>query len=503
MSRTRRALVLAFFNYLQSGLSMVIGLWITRFFILDLGEHVYGKWTASAALLNYATLADLGMLAVLPWLVAEADGRRDEAGLAKLLKHGVAVAAMAGALFLAAAAVLWLAYPWVLHLSDEDEALLRGPLTLLAVAIAVGYPLRAFSAFLNGVQDVLFLGVLGTVQVIGGALLMVVLASHGYGLYALAAGVALPPLCSSAISCIRALWKRPELRKWAGRLEWPTLKPMLTGGSGSLLGSLGWQLAFASDAVVIGYLGSAREVTVFAVTSRLGLILMQLGWTLPDSANVGLAQLKAEAAARVPGVVLSILRTHLLVAGAVACAVLALNPGFVNRWVGAELFGGWALNSALTGAVLTLSFVHAVVVPAGVLGKRFATGAATLANGVLHVGLALLLGKWLGLFGIALATVASGLFSTIPMGLYMLHPVSGVEPRVVWREAMLPWLLRFVPAAALCALLGHALWGRGWWLLAAGAVVTALGYAVVMKPFFSELPLGRRASSLLAILKIN
>jgi Na+-driven multidrug efflux pump len=482
-------LVLAFFNYLQSGLSMVIGLWITRFFILDLGEHVYGKWTASAALLNYATLADLGMLAVLPWLVAEADGRRDEAGLAKLLKHGVAVAAMAGALFLAAAAVLWLAYPWVLHLSDEDKALLRGPLTLLAVAIAVGYPLRAFSAFLNGVQDVLFLGVLGTVQVIGGALLMVVLASHGYGLYALAAGVALPPLCSSAISCIRALWKRPELRKWAGRLEWPTLKPMLTGGSGSLLGSLGWQLAFASDAVVIGYLGSAREVTVFAVTSRLGLILMQLGWTLPDSANVGLAQLKAEAAARVPGVVLSILRTHLLVAGAVACAVLALNPGFVNRWVGAELFGGWALNSALALAILALSSAHALLVAVAVLGKRFIAGLFTTINGLLHIGLALLWGRGLGLTGVALATTASAFVSTIPLGFHLLPATTGLARLEVWKKAVFPWAIRFVPMGVLCGLMGYTCQGIGLPLLFLLGLAVGLGYFALMRQLILELPL--------------
>src|SRR5205814_2650557 len=185
-------------------------------------------------------------------------------------------------------------------------------------------------------------------------------------------------------------------------------------------GSLGWQLAFSSDAVILAFLGARDAVTTFAITSRPGLTLMQLSWTLPDAGLVGLSQLWGEAPARVGDAVAAMARLYLLLAGGVACAVLALNATFVRAWVGAPLFGGRPLNAALAVAVLSLSLVHSVAVPAAVLGNRLRLGVVTALNGAVHVALAIPLGAWLGPVGIALATALPGLVTTLPAGLVPL-----------------------------------------------------------------------------------
>src|SRR5262249_39567466 len=149
--------------------------------------------------------------------------------------------------------------------------------------------------------------------------------------------------------------------------------------------------------------------------------LMQLSWVLPDSSMVGLAQLNAEGGrARIAEVVEGLLRFHLFTAGLIACGLLAGNAGFVAAWVGHSYFGGAGLNLVFALDVIVLSTVHGLVVPVGALGRRMTIGLLTAANGLVHIALALMLGRGLGLAGVALATAASGLLTTLPAGLLLL-----------------------------------------------------------------------------------
>src|SRR5262249_1932783 len=66
MSRRRNALVATSFTYIQWGLAVLTGLFLTRFLVGSLGQALYGTWLATGALFAYASLADLGILGVMP-----------------------------------------------------------------------------------------------------------------------------------------------------------------------------------------------------------------------------------------------------------------------------------------------------------------------------------------------------------------------------------------------------------------------------------------------------
>ncbi|HYV46850.1 MAG TPA: hypothetical protein VFA20_18425 [Myxococcaceae bacterium] len=486
MSRQRRALVSAFLTYCQWAASIGTSLAMARIVIRALGQGTYGLWLAASGLLGYAALSDLGLLSVLPWLVAAADGRKDQAEIRRLTSSGLAVGAAVGAFFTAVAGALWVAAPWLLKVSPAERELVFVPFAALVVLTALGYPLRAAMGVLQGLQDVTFVGALTALQPILNLALVLVFLARGQGLLGLALGAAVPPLLAG-VAFFWRLWRvRPDLFRlreleWLGRER---LAELLGGGLGAWLGSLGWQLAFSSDAVILAYLGYRDAVTVFAITSRLGLTLMQMSWTLPDAGLVGLSQLHGEAPQRVGDVVAAMARLYLLLAGGVACAVLSLNAVFVRAWVGAPLFGGQPLNAALAGAVISLSLVHAVAVPAAVLGNRLRLGIVTALNGVAHVALAIPLGAWLGPVGIALATAIAGLITTLPVGLKLLPRFS--------TSIIGAWLWRFAPLAALAAAVG---WADA--RLPAPAVIglaalVGAGYLVAMRPLLHELPLGSR-----------
>src|ERR1700724_939365 len=74
MSRTRSFLNGALFAYLYQGSAMVIGLWLTPFYIHTLGPKDYGIWLVGMQVLAMLMLCDFGVLAVIPRDVARARG---------------------------------------------------------------------------------------------------------------------------------------------------------------------------------------------------------------------------------------------------------------------------------------------------------------------------------------------------------------------------------------------------------------------------------------------
>jgi hypothetical protein len=165
------------------------------------------------------------------------------------------------------------------------------------------------------------------------------------------------------------------------------------------------------------------------------MTLVHFVWILPDAALVGLAQLRAEGAHdRTRDVVLAVRRLNLILAGVVDCAVLASNAGFVRVWVGADLFSGAPLN-ALFAANAVLIWL---VVISGIFGSRLKVGIVSVVNGLLHIVLASIWGRYIGAYGVCIATLVSGAVTALPVGLRLLQVNTGVTASTLWAQLYWP-----------------------------------------------------------------
>jgi O-antigen/teichoic acid export membrane protein len=503
VSRTRRAGITAAFGYAQFALALVSGIALVPFVLSQVRTELYGVWLAFGEVLAYTSMVDLGVVGVVPWLVAENDGRGDREAIRRVLSAAALFSSVAAAVFLGlAAGALWLA-PSLARLPPALAAEARGPLLLMAGLMAVTMPLRSFSAALVGLQDATFSGVLGIAQQALVVALTVGLLLGGQGLWALAAAAAVPGLVGATACWVRLRVLAPDLLRGWGVPPRATFRLVSAQGLGAWTAGLGWRMVAASDSVVILALMGPAAAVVFAMTAKLGAIGMQMSWQLPDAALVGLAQLKGEGRPeRVRAVTVSLLRLLLVASGAVACAVAAFNPAFVALWVGPQRFGGLALNAVLAAVVLSHSLAHGLFATSATLGTRVQAGWAALAQGAVNLGSALLLGRWLGLAGVALAAVVSTVLVAYPAGVWMVRRTTGMTQGELWRESLGPWMLRGGALLALGAGVGVLGARVSPWLPLALAPLLGLLYLWVMRPLYADLPLPARIRPWLARLRL-
>lgn len=503
MSRTRRAGIAATFGYLQFGLALTSGILVVPFVLARVGSEAYGVWLGFGELIAYSAMADLGILGVLPWLIAEADGRGERGEMRALVSAGLLSATLAAVVFAALALALLAVAPEITGVSAAQRAAVIGPLVLMVAGMAAAYPVRVFHAVLIGLQDVTFAGTLGIAQAALNVALIVGLLAAGQGLYALAAAATIPTLFVATASLLRVRRVAPDLlRGW--RVPSKQLLGQVTAqGIGGWIGGLGWRMISATSNLVILAIAGPVAAVAYAMTARLGDVLTQMSWQVPDAGLVGLAQLKGEGRTeRAAEIAVSILRLTLIGAGAVACSVLAFNPSFVALWVGAERFAGLGTNALLAAGVVALSLAHALFSTAATLGARVQIGAASVVQGAVHLAAAVVLGRRFGLPGVAAAALIGVGLVAYPAGAHYLRRVSGLGQADLWRRVLAPWSLRAVLLLMIGAAVGIAGWREWRWMPIAVAPVLALVYVWWMRPLYADLPLPARIRPLLARLRL-
>jgi O-antigen/teichoic acid export membrane protein len=494
MSRVRKAAITAGFTYAQAGLAIVSGFVLIPMTLSFIGARSWGLWLASGELLGYAGMTDLGVLGVLPWMIAEADGRNDRAAMRRLVGHGFWIGSGVGLAYAGVATLLWLVLPSILGLSSDDRLMVAAPFAFLVAANAFTHPFRVFRAVLGGLQDAWFNGLLSIVHTGLTMAITIGLMMNGFGLFALAIGAGVPPLVVFALCIARLKVIAPDLMTGWTRPTFADARVLLSNGTGVWLSAIGWQLLSASNAVVITFLGHPEWVPIYSCTAKLAAMTTQLTWVPPDSALVGLAHLYGERQGeeRLRHVVLMMMRLHLLLGGIAMCGLLTFNPAFVTTWVGAAFFGGLSLNALLAIAIVVNSLAHGLATIASIVGDRLKIGVLSLVHGVVQTALAIGLGGALGLNGIALAGFVAAFTTTIPFSIFLMRPSTGLNAARLARELIAPWLVRAIGLVAAAAIAGLFYQTLGLAVCTSIAASICAAYVWSMRPLYAGLPLSGR-----------
>ena len=488
MSRTTRFLSGVGLGYFSQVVLTIAGLWLTPFLLSRLGGYEYGLWLVSLQLQAYLTLIDFGVLALLSRDIAMSVGKAGGINSATDLQ---AIVGRSGRLVLWQMPVLALLAAGLWLLMSGEWGTLRWPLGLMLLTFVVLYPLRIFSVMLYGLQDHGFNAKAQFASWLAGFIVTVVCVVAGGRLYALSAGWAVTQALMPALVYWRLRTRFPTLLpERLPRVAWPDARGQLGRGVWLSANQVAQILLAGTDLVMIGKLLGPEAVVGYAITGKLVTVLANQPIMLGVVAGPALAEITTgESRERMSHASTALGQAILLLSGAIACVVLAVNKGFVAWWVGPQQYGGFVLTAAFVVGMVLRHWNVGLGAVLFSLGHEKRLCQSYLADGIVTVITGVILVLAIGPVGAPLGSIIGVMVASLPMNLTVLIRAKSATPGMLM-SAYGPWLWRFVLMALLAATAGRA-WAPGGFVTIAGtASLVALLYGLVMLPVMLRAPIG-------------
>ncbi len=466
---------------------MLTGLWMTPFLLHRIGQHDYGLWLVGLQVLTYLTLIDLGVVALLPRETAYATGRGggiESAGdLPQIIgQTGLIVLWQTPIVTIAAAAV------YILMPSQWEN--LRHPLAWMLIGFVLTFPLRVFHAVLQGLQDLTFIGVVNLVTWALNTALTIFLVFRGFGLTALAIGWLVGQILGAAIYFGRFKWKFPTvLPSRLPTSKWQDIWKQLTSGFWVSVAQMAQLLVSATDMLILGKVLGPVAVVPYACTGKIISVLSNQPQMLMQAAAPGLCEMTTgETRGRMLAALTSLTQLMLMASAAIISVVILVNPGFVQWWVGPNLYGGTALNLTLLAAMFfrhfNTTYAHAVLF----LGHERRLSLTNLSDGAVTVITAVVLTKIMGAVGAPLGSLAGVCLVSIPANFQLLARETEASVAAILRP-LWPLLTRTAGLWVLLLLLSTSWIPHGFQMVTAASISVAVIYSVLMLPLIFRQPI--------------
>jgi O-antigen/teichoic acid export membrane protein len=175
---------------------------------------------------------------------------------------------------------------------------------------------------------------------------------------------------------------------------------------------IGGQINLLTDYVVVGLTINAASVTTFSITQRLVSVLGGFITALTGATWAGLAEVLASGdrsifEERILELVRLVLGLGLTILGTLA----AYNFHFVRLWVGPRYYGGDLLTVLTAAQTLILAFFLLFTWTIDSQGDARYRVPVTSFGAALNLTLSFLLSRWIGMYGVTLATIVGYLLT--------------------------------------------------------------------------------------------
>lgn len=397
-----------FFHYASIALALVSGVVLVPLYLRFIPLNLYGAWLATGNILAWLTVIDPGLSTVLQQRASVAYGKGDLVELSGLLTGGIMLSgAISLLVVIAGLTTSGFLIGWLNLSTTPDLRMLEQSFKLAVVGSALMIFSYGLTAFNQGLQSSLGIGLVFVTTMTASLALTVVLLYQGTGLLALPIGLIVRGAGLIVGNAGYLLWRsvRERMRYRFSVQGAGTLVRLL---SCTFLGRGAGVIATNLDAFALTrYLGP-EIAPVFVLTrkapdmSRMFLDRPAVAFMPAISHLVGAGEIE-----RARGILLRLMRMVLWLMGLIAAGFLVFNGTFVALWVGRDMFAGGTVN-----LLIVLSLVVGVVVSTlshlcFSLGNIKGNSLVSLAQGLLSVPLMFLLGKHWGMLGVALAPLVA------------------------------------------------------------------------------------------------
>jgi O-antigen/teichoic acid export membrane protein len=239
-----------------------------------------------------------------------------------------------------------------------------------------------------------------------------------------------------------------------------TLRVTLRPASYYFLMQVAALVVMGTDNIVIGVFLGVSQVTAYAVAFQLWAVTLAILWTGVDALQpfftrwdtTGDREKLREAYLRA---------TKVAFAGAVLAAIViaALGRQAIGAWVGRDLAVDRRVLWVFCGMLLTATPIHTASLVLAALGKHRPAAIGGVVEAALNLALSVALVRPLGVLGVALGTLLSGVVTNAWVAPLAAARALDIPVTTYVRRALLPAVLPALLGAGLVAALARLMLG--------------------------------------------
>ncbi len=393
-------------RYVALGLDLTLGLVMLPFNANHLGASKYGLWMLAASIVAYFPILDLGLGSSMERAVAHYRAERNPEAISEVASTLVFVFAATGLVALVVVAGVAWNFGRFFDLPPAQAHTGRILMMIIGAQVAIGLPFTIFGGVVNGFQRTYLNSIVGGCVNLSVAAVNVAVMRAGGGLVELVGLMTAMRLAGYVVYRLNAYRVFPLLRIRLSLFRRSRLRDLMGYGAWMMVQAASNKINYASDALVIGAFLTTGSVAVWTVAQRLADAVLQLTNQLnyvlfPIVVGADTCRRNDRLAeVLVQGTRLS-LATIVPVAGALALLADSVVVGWTGpRYAAAGIVvkilamvvlvrvGSWTANTVLLGA-----------------GGHGLAAISNLVTAVINVALSILLIRWYGLPGVAMATL--------------------------------------------------------------------------------------------------
>lgn len=392
-------------NWLNHGVSLVIGVFLMPYVLHILGDAQYGSWIFINAIAGYSGLLYLGFGHTISRYVALYHAKQEWGKLNKVSNVIFAIYLGMGSLALLIAGILaWLAP----HLSDWGTISIyeiRLVILLLGLNVFVGLAGSVFGGVLMGIQRFDIERGVNLTGVILRLVLTVLFLQAKWGLLTIALIFFAITLFENLGHCFFAFRQVKTLRIGLKHLDWTILKECGSFSGFAFLDAIAWTLIEATDSILIGIFFSPAAIVPYYIALRLtqfiNLPIAQIGKVFMPRAGELHANEDHQALHKL--VLNGFSLSFLLVTG-FFIGVCFFGTTLITTWIGPGYPQSHLLLMILLGArivALPITILRSILYG---MGNVKVPSLVYMGEAVANLALSLILIQSLGLIGVALGT---------------------------------------------------------------------------------------------------
>lgn len=341
------------FSYGSLGIVLIRNIALFPLYLIYIDLNEFNGWAATGGILIALTQIDFGLLGVITQQAAVAYGNRDREKLARVLGTGLVCSAV---LCLLLFAVIGLAAPWIPYAVGLRGAVAtRVAWCFLIVAGSNSLQLLGYVAggVMRSLQRPFIPGLLRLISESTALGLSWYLVMHGWGLYAIAAGVVGRSVVELVGNITVFAWTSGKLQIRL-RAERKFARELLTLSGFQFMTQIARALKLGIDPFLVGVFMPAPAALIFTATLKAAETVRLLIVQIPTAIAPSLSHLYGEGnTQRFRSMIFVMFRVQVAVSAIGSAGVIAFNHPFMELWLRqshanvTDLFGGYLISGLI------------------------------------------------------------------------------------------------------------------------------------------------------------